>query len=222
MKPLNGANTILPVARGETTVSHPASLTTLGAMGSKAESMPYWHVNVPEAERTDECPDFLVSITDKDRGIISTPDDQYHVETWPEVQRTVAGNRLDLFQRVPSELRRYLAYIWKLKQEYGSIPNFILRQRLQWEVPIVARGKPFEFDDDLKILCNDWPYGIDKRIVHLVVWTKFALKENPETGDLTAAARAEIDAYVQKTFCSRMPRDRVSSDVNLCTRGGDC
>ena len=28
---------------------------------------------------------------------------------------------------------------------------------------------------DIKIIYNDWPYGIDKSIVHLCVWTKFPL-----------------------------------------------
>ncbi len=29
--------------------------------------------------------------------------------------------------------------------------------------------------EDIKIIYNDWPYGIDKSIVHLCVWTKFPL-----------------------------------------------
>lgn len=178
-------------------------------MGSTTESTPYWHVNIPAAERTAACPDFLAALTDKDRGIIGTPDDQYHIDEWADVQRIVAANRLDLFRRVPSELRRYLAYTWALKREYGSVMDFMLAQRLHWEAPVVARGRPFELDDDLKILCNDWPYGIDRRIVHLVVWTKFALAESPETGDLTDAARAEVEAYVQRNFASRMPQDHV-------------
>ena len=54
--------------------------------------------------------------------------------------------------------------------------------------------------DDLKILLNDWPYGIDVRIYHLVVWTKFGYDEDPATGDLTAAARQSISQYVDRTF----------------------
>ncbi|KAH8884449.1 hypothetical protein GQ53DRAFT_752054 [Thozetella sp. PMI_491] len=176
-------------------------------MGS-ASAIPYWHVNVPEVDRVDECPDFLCGLSDKDRRIISTCDDQYCVSTWPEVQRLVASNRIDLFQRVPSDLRRYLAYNWKLKQEYGSIMNFVITQRLRWSEPIAASGGPFEQDDDIKILWNDWPYGIDQKIVHLVVWTKFDLEEDPTTGDLTAEARAEIDAFVRKTFLPGVPSDR--------------
>jgi hypothetical protein len=179
-------------------------------MGSLTGDVPYWQVNVPEDARTEECPEFLRNLSPKDLGIIGTPDDQYRVMTWPEVQQIIVDNRLDLFQRVPSELRRYLAYNWKLKQDYGSIMNFVFSERLHWQVPLVARGRPFEHEEDIKTLCNDWPYGLDRRIVHLVVWTKFDLEEDPATGDLTDKARAEIDEYANKIFGSKLPKDRVS------------
>jgi len=63
--------------------------------------------------------------------------------------------------------------------------------------------KPFENPSDYKVLYNDWPYGIDLDIVHLVVWTKFALQDDPITGDLTPESRAMIEAFVQKTFCGK-------------------
>ncbi|KAI1767576.1 hypothetical protein GGR53DRAFT_463262 [Hypoxylon sp. FL1150] len=172
------------------------------------DSLPYWHVNIPEDERSEECPEFLASLSAKDIGQISTPDAAYRIATWPEVQAVVAQNRLGDFRRVPSQLRRYLEYNWKLRRDHGSVMNFVLSRRLGWEEPVTPRGKPFEFEDDVKILWNDWPYGIDERIVHLVVWTKFDLAEDPVTTDLTDEARAEIDEYVRKTFGSRIPKDR--------------
>ena len=63
--------------------------------------------------------------------------------------------------------------------------------------------------EDIKILYNDWPYGIDKNIIHLVVWVKFELEDDPRTDDLTPEARKEIDHYVQRTFCSRIPSEQV-------------
>jgi len=36
--------------------------------------------------------------------------------------------------------------------------------------------------------------------VHLVVWVKFAFEEDQKTSDLTDAARAETEAYVDETF----------------------
>lgn len=171
-------------------------------------------MNIPEDKRTEECPEFLRSLSEKDKGIIGTPDSEYHVATWPEVQKIVADNRLGAFRRIPSHLRRYLEYTWQLKRDYGSIMKFVLDKRLRWEAPVTPRGKPFEFDDDdITILWNDWPYGIDDRIVHLVVWTKFELPEDPATGDITDETRDEIDQYVQKTFGCQVPRDRVSGII---------
>ena len=63
---------------------------------------------------------------------------------------------------------------------------------------------------DIKILYNDWPYAIDENIVHLVVWTKFDLEEDPITGELTPDARREIDQYVDRTFRARVAGDNVN------------
>jgi hypothetical protein len=65
------------------------------------------------------------------------------------------------------------------------------------------KGKPFEFAEDIKILYNDWPYGVDPNIVHLVIWTKFELEDDAETGLATPESRQEIEAYVEKTFGSQ-------------------
>jgi hypothetical protein len=183
-------------------------------MGSRSV-LPYWHVNVPEAERTEECPEFLRNLSPKDEGIISTPDEQCNVITWPEVRKIVADNRLGAFQRLPSGLRRYLGFIWKLKQDYGSVMNFILNERLRWQAPPVPKGRPFELDEDIKILWNDWPYGLDTRIVHLVIWTKFELEDDPATDDLTDKARKEINDYVKQKFGSQLSEDNVSRDSPL-------
>jgi hypothetical protein len=64
--------------------------------------------------------------------------------------------------------------------------------------------------DDLKILFNDWPYGLEKGIVHLVIWTKFELEDDPATGLLTESMWKKIDDYVERVFRSRMPADQVS------------
>ena len=180
-------------------------------MGSNEPgSLPYWLVNVPLDQRPTSCPAYLQNISEKDKEIINTPDSQYHVLSWPEVRKIIADNRLDLFQRVPSELRRYLAYIWQIKQEYGSVMQFVLSQRVGWKHPVRAEAPPFKNPNDLKVKWNDWPYGIDEKIVHLVVWTKFDLEEDPVTGDLTDAARKEVDHYVKRTFYDKMKGENVS------------
>ncbi|KAH0365696.1 hypothetical protein KCU65_g5964, partial [Aureobasidium melanogenum] len=168
-------------------------------MPSGQETLPYWQVNVPPEHRSDECPDFLRDANEKDQKILATPDYEFRRLSWPEVQDLIRTNRIDLFQRVPSDLRRYKAYTAKLKDQYGSVMNFVMTERLRWQ-DLVPQGEPFSNPDDIKILLNDWPYGIDTRIVHLVVWVKFQLEEDAVSGDLTNAARGQLDAYVNKTF----------------------
>lgn len=111
----------------------------------------------------------------------------------------VGADRVDKFHRKPSELRRYRQFTHHLIKEYGSIMTFMLSERLKWD-SINPTGGPFQHDSDIKILFNDWPYGIDPDIVHLVVWTKFELEDDPETGLSTPESRGQIAEYVQKTF----------------------
>ncbi|KAF5018651.1 hypothetical protein F66182_9356 [Fusarium sp. NRRL 66182] len=178
-------------------------------MGS-ADTLPFWNCNIPEEQWTIDCPAFLQNLSEKDRGILSTPDAEYHIYSWDEVREIIQTNHLERFKRVPSELRRYKAFTFHLRQQYGNVASFILEHRLGWAAPVTARGAPFEFEDDYKVLCNDAPYGIDARIVHLVVWTKFDLQEDPATGDLADKARREIDDFVTKTFRTHVPEEHVS------------
>jgi hypothetical protein len=111
-------------------------------------------------------------------------------------------DRVDKFHRKPSDLRRYRQFTHRLVKEHGSIMNFMVNVRLQW-TDMIPKGRPFEDSSDIKILYNDWPYGIDPDIVHLVVWTKFELEDDPDTGLSTPESQREIGEYVQKTFGRR-------------------
>lgn len=57
-------------------------------------------------------------------------------------------NDIGKFQRLPSDLRRYLEYMFHLKQKYGSIMDFVISERLHWdqEGGLKPRGEPFECD----------------------------------------------------------------------------
>jgi hypothetical protein len=109
---------------------------------------------------------------------------------------------------MPSTLRRYREYVYDLRKTHGSIIKYIQHHLLRWPT-LTPLGPPFTHPSDLKILFNDWPYGLDERIVHLVVWTKFPLAEDDTTGDLTAEARRQVQKYVDQTFGSHMNSDRV-------------
>jgi hypothetical protein len=203
----------------------PTSLSTL-----------WWNTNLPPAEQTPVCPSYLIYAThhQKERSNLATPDALFTRKTWPEVRSLIAANRLDQFTRVPSELRQYRKWTEGIVREYGSMMRFVLEERLGWkeggEIGLEGRfgekGTPVYsvfivyLDEWLltipptstanwKILRNDWPYGLDTRIVHLVVWTKFSFPSDPLTDDLVPASRAEIEGFVRQTF------SRVCGEKNV-------
>lgn len=63
---------------------------------------------------------------------------------------------------------------------------------------------PFEDERDLKILPNDWPYGMEPGIVHLVVWLRNRLESEPMKGDMTPTSRRQIEEFVKRRFLDRL------------------
>lgn len=61
------------------------SILLFSEMGRTSEwAVPYWHANIPEDQRTAECPEYLQGLSEKDRGIIGARDADHHIRTWPE------------------------------------------------------------------------------------------------------------------------------------------
>lgn len=104
----------------------------------------FWNINIPKSFHTAECPDYLEYAleSEKDRGILSTLDEDYHQQTWDEVRQSILDNQLDVFERLPSDLRRYREYTHKLKQDYGSVLDYVKQERLKWD-DLTPSGEPF-------------------------------------------------------------------------------
>ncbi|KAH0371006.1 hypothetical protein KCU65_g2176, partial [Aureobasidium melanogenum] len=154
-------------------------------------------------------------LTAIDREILAMKDEDFSLVTWEELKEIIAANRLELLKRRPSDLRRYIAWSSETKAEYGTITNFVIQKRLHWTpLPSSTPGEPpkFEFrnpipfkdQDDFRILRNDWPYGLDKGIVHICVWVKTPIETDPNTGDVTDFSRKLIEDFVNNTFASRL------------------
>lgn len=137
--------------------STPPPLKTHPTMGSTDIPLSYWQLNVPASERTVECPPYLQNISQYDIGQVSILDSEYERMSWPTLKQIIGANKLDHLRRVPSDLRKYFEFRYRIKKEYGSIMEFILKHRLGWETPIVPEAKPFGSVNDVKILYNDWP-----------------------------------------------------------------
>lgn len=63
---------------------------------------------------------------------------------------------------------------------------------------------PFEDERDYKILPNDWPYGMEAGIVHIVVWLKNRVETGTERGDLTPKSRRQVEEFVERKFVKRV------------------
>lgn len=64
----------------------------------------------------------------------------------------IGTNHIERFQRVPSDLRRYLEYTAQIKKKYGSVMDFIVKKRLHWgegrPQDLKPKGRPFECDGE--------------------------------------------------------------------------
>lgn len=123
-----------------------------------SEETPFWNVNVPPELHTEDCPDFLqyAFTNDKDRRMLLTQDKDYKFLSWEGVVDLIHHNRIDLFTRKPSDLRRYREYCDKLVKEYGSVMAFVMQERLRWE-DLRPRGEPFA--DAGKFACDSRRIG---------------------------------------------------------------
>ncbi|KZF21687.1 hypothetical protein L228DRAFT_248411 [Xylona heveae TC161] len=157
-------------------------------------------------------------LNDTDREILSMTDEQYQFHTWEDLKKIIANNDLAVLKRKPSDLVRYIAWSSGVKEQYGTITKYICEERLHWPPLISADGgvaftynnpTPFADPADYKILRNDWPYGVTPDITHMVVWLKTPIPIDSQTGDLTPESRMLIDAFVDKTFTSRLGPERV-------------
>lgn len=45
--------------------------------------------------------------------------------------------------RVPTDLRKYLEYTTKIKAAYGSVMDFIVKERLHWTGNLEPKGKAY-------------------------------------------------------------------------------
>ena len=65
-------------------------------------------------------------------------------------------NRIDRFQRLPTDLRKYLEYTSQIKARYGSVMRFVVEERLHWGDGLQPKGRPFEYDGSFVriLLCN--------------------------------------------------------------------
>ncbi|KAG9247074.1 hypothetical protein BJ878DRAFT_415623 [Calycina marina] len=166
---------------------------------------------------TQEITPLPFDLSDLDRKILSMTDKEYIPHDWENIKEIISTNKLQDFTRYPSQLRLYLSWTSSIKQQYGSIQNFLCQTKLNWTPrPIGESGSTFAYryptpladTEDYKILINDWPYGFDPGVTHIVVWSKTPIATDEETGDVTSESRRLIEEFVRKTFAERLGRSQ--------------
>ncbi|KAF2232198.1 hypothetical protein EV356DRAFT_470554 [Viridothelium virens] len=158
-------------------------------------------------------------LTEVDKQVLAQTDEEYHYHTWEELKQIISENRLETLKRKPSDLRKYLAWLTRIKATYGNITNYVLQERLHWiplppiaelpasdQVPTFKSRNPHPFadPDDYCILKNDWPYGLENGILHLVIWLKTPISVKPDTGEITDTGRAIVEKWIDTTFVQRL------------------
>lgn len=140
--------------------------------------------------------------------------------TDPLAHHPPANNTLEELKRLPSDLRRYLAWSHNVKRQYNGIANFVIQERLRWQPlspqppPLFAHESPipFEVRSDYAVLLNDWPYGFEPGISHILVWSKTPIATDETRGDVTPESRRLIEEFVERFFVEELGeggRERV-------------
>ncbi|KAF3073102.1 N-acetylglucosamine-induced protein 1 [Trichoderma lentiforme] len=147
-------------------------------------------------------------LTEVDKWVLSQSDEDYKLHDWDDLKHIIDTNQLEILKRKPSDLRRYISWTAETKAKYGTITEYILQNRLPkaWgRPPFTPESQiPFAASSDYKVLLNDWPYGLAPGITHIVVWTRTQIPTDPESGDLTAESRAQVETFVNDYFIKKL------------------
>ncbi|KAK4231558.1 hypothetical protein QBC38DRAFT_354554, partial [Podospora fimiseda] len=147
-------------------------------------------------------------LTEVDKWVLSQTDQGFKCHDWEELREIIATNQLHLLKRRPSDLRRYIKWSAETKAEYGSTTNFLLVRRLPkaWGEPpfIPVSTIPFEDPSDYCVLKNDWPYGFEPGIFHIVVWTRTPIATDDTVGDMTPESRKIVSDFIKRFFVDRL------------------
>lgn len=94
------------------------------------------------------------------------------------------------------------------KASYGSMTNYLLAHRLPktWGAPpfTPVSDVPFAEPSDYCVLLNDWPYGFEPGITHMVVWTRTPIAVDDDKGDMTPESRKIVGEFVKQYFVDRL------------------
>jgi hypothetical protein len=60
-------------------------------------------------------------------------------------------------------------------------------------------------------LLNDWPYGFESGIKHLLVWSRTPIAVDDARGDVTAESKRVIEEFVERQFVFTLAKEETIS-----------
>ncbi|KAG8751743.1 hypothetical protein FRC14_007635 [Serendipita sp. 396] len=111
--------------------------------------------------------------------------------TFPQLKGFIESGDLGLLKRHPDFQKRYNTWCDAVKEEYGTLVEYLLHVRLGWAEDVkpkptyansatpsaTATPNPMVFRADLpeeyiKVIPNDWPYSVPLDVSHFVIWSR--------------------------------------------------
>jgi len=129
---------------------------------------------------------------------------------------SIDANRLEILARNPADTRKRAIWADDINKRYGTVTKFVLKELLRWTPvdPDATRpvfkchsSIPLSDSRDYQISINNWPYGFEDGIVHLLVWSKPRFKVDEVKGDLIPESRQLVEDFVNRTFIKRLAED---------------
>ncbi|KAI8941298.1 hypothetical protein NX059_002526 [Plenodomus lindquistii] len=152
-------------------------------------------------------------LTPTDWHQLTLRDSEFTPHSWSDLQHLISTHQLEALTRWPSQLKAYLAWTAHVKQQYGSVMQYLLRERLFWTPIQDEEGGVLRFETkgnaafvdeaDYLILRNDWGYAFEEGVKHIVVWLKHRLPVD-EQGALSAEGRGVVEGFVSREFRARV------------------
>ncbi|CCC05384.1 unnamed protein product [Sordaria macrospora k-hell] len=163
----------------------------------------------PDVNAVDESQQSPFPLTAVDKWVLSQTDEEFKCHSWDELRTLIQNNDLSVLKRKPSDLRRYMKWTAETKASYGSMTAYLLAHRLPkaWGAgpPFTpVSDVPFADPSDYCVLLNDWPYGFEPGITHIVVWTRTVIATDDDKGDMTPESRKIVDDFVKRYFVDRL------------------
>ncbi|KAK9455381.1 hypothetical protein V1511DRAFT_458922 [Dipodascopsis uninucleata] len=139
--------------------------------------------------------------------------------SWESLRDIIENNELQKLMRLPSDLRQYLLWKSSVVETYGSVVNYVIKMKLQWTSEDLEEAKSYtqilSNRDLYKILLNDFPYGLEKGIIHVVVWSKIRIPDHKldsangmSRETVTDEARALIEDFLEANFVKQLGMSR--------------